>query len=307
MERLPDVRERVLGDTPLGTVWSSVPSVLGPRRVEVPTGLRAGDHVCWAFADAGDFSATVLPFFDEGRRLGEQLLLVGASQPALLDALRAFPERDGMLAAGHLQLWGGAEGSDTGPELDGGAHLRALHSEALAALARGRTGLRVAADATPLARGGPHACRQLHVFERLADAMLGDVAMTELCLYDQSLGEEVLGPVSVLHPHQHWGEHEALAYLCGRGPWLSLHGEVDVTQADDLMRALVDVTCEAPGEVVLDLADLRFLDVAGARMLARAAGLLEEVGVTLRLVRPSRLVSRPLELFDLADGPAVSP
>jgi anti-anti-sigma factor len=274
--------------------------------VEVPTGLRAGDHVCWAFADAADFSSTVLLFLDEGRRLGEQLLLVGASQPALLDALGGLPQRDEMLEAGQLQLWGVAEGSDSGPELDPSAHVRALHGEALAALARGRTGLRVAADATPLARRGPQVRRQLHVYERLADAMLSDVAMTELCLYDESLGEEVLGPVTVLHPHQHWGEHEALAYLCGRGPWFSLHGEVDVTLADDLLRALLDVTCEAPGEVVLDLSELRFLDVAGARMLARATGLLGEIGVQLRLVRPSRLVSRSLELFDLADGSAVS-
>jgi anti-anti-sigma factor len=81
---------------------------------------------------------------------------------------------------------------------------------------------------------------------------------------------------------------------------------VDVTQADDLLRALVDVTCEVPGEVVVDLAELRFLDVAGARTLATVAGLLTEVGVQLRLVRPRRLVRRCLEMFDLAVAPPVS-
>jgi anti-anti-sigma factor len=280
--------------------------MIGPRRVEVPTGLRAGDHVCWAFADATDFSATVLPYFDEGRRRGEQLLLIGASRPALLDALVSLPGRDELLDAGQLQLWGVADGSDTVPEFDPSAHLRALQTEADAALGRGRSGLRVASDASLVARRGAHACRQLHVYERLADAMLDSVAMTLLCLYDLALGKGVLGPVTLLHPHQHWGEHEAVAYLCGRGPWLSLHGEVDVTQAGDLLRALVDVTCEAPGEVVVDLAELRFLDVAGARMLATAVGLLAEVGVQLRLARPRRLVRRCLEMFDLAVAPPVS-
>ena len=272
--------------------------------MDVSTGLRSGDHVCWAFADAAELSATVLPYFDEGRLLGEQLLLVGASQPALLGALDALPQRDEMLDAGQLQVWGIAEGSE--PGFDARTHLRAMRGEALAALAKGRTGLRVAADATPLARRGPQVCRQLHVYERLADAMLGDVAMTELCLYEESLGKEVLGPVTVLHPHQRWDGHHTLAYLGGRGPWFALHGEVDVSLADDLLRALVDVTSEAPGEVVVDLSELRFLDVAGARTLAKATRLLEDVGVQLRLVRPSRLVSRSLQLFDLADGPAVS-
>jgi anti-anti-sigma factor len=102
------------------------------------------------------------------------------------------------------------------------------------------------------------------------------------------------------------GDRDPLAHLSGRGPWLSLHGEVDVTQADCVLRALLDIAREAPGEVVLDLAGLEFLDIAGARMLATAAHLLAEVGVQLRMVRARRLVGRCLELFDVAESPAVS-
>ena len=64
------------------------------RQLEAPTGLRPGDHVCWTFTDDADFSAVVLPYLDEGRRLAEQLLLTGASRPALLHALAPLPERD---------------------------------------------------------------------------------------------------------------------------------------------------------------------------------------------------------------------
>ena len=44
--------------------------------------------------------------------------------------------------------------------------------------------------------------------------------MTALCLYDASLGPDVLGPVTLLHPGQHSGEEEALAHLSGRDPRL---------------------------------------------------------------------------------------
>jgi anti-anti-sigma factor len=277
--------------------------VTAPRRLEAPTGLRPGDHICWTFADATDFSAAVLPYFDEGRRLGEQLLLVGASRPPLLHALASLPERDEMLTSRQLEVRALADSLDPDRDLEPVEQVEALCGEVEAALQRGRTGLRIAADATVLAAGSrPDQRRRLLVYERLADAMIGGLAVTALCLYDAALGKDVLGPVAVLHPGQHCGEREALAHLSGRGPWLSLHGEVDVTQADDVLRALVDIACAAPGEVVLDLADLEFLDVAGARMLAGAVRLLAEVGVQVRVIGAQGLVGRCLELFDMAHG-----
>jgi anti-anti-sigma factor len=283
----------------------SVAGVTALRRLEAPTGLRSGDHVFWTFASASDFSAAVLPFLDEGRRLGEQLLLTGASRPALIDVLESLPQRAEMLASGQLEVRSVTEIVDPARGLEPVEQVQSVRSEVEAALGRGRTGLRVAADVTALARRGPDERRQLHVYERLADAMTATVALTAMCLFDTSLGDEVLGPIAVLHPDQHHGEREPLGYLSGRGPWLSLRGEVDIGLADAVLRALVDVARDSPGEVVLDLADLQFLDVAGARMLATAASLLAEIGVDVRLVRARRLVGYCLELFNLADGQAV--
>jgi anti-anti-sigma factor len=279
--------------------------VTAPRKLEAPTGLRPGDHVCWTFADAADFSAAVLPFLDEGRRRGEQLLLIGSSQPELLRILAPLPGRDDLIASGQLQVQGTDSVYASGGTLLPTEQVAAYRSLVGEALERGRTGLRVAADVTPLARPEPDAQRRLHVYEQLADAMMGTVPMTALCLYDSSLGAEVLGPVALLHPDQHSGEQEPLAHLSGRSPSLSLHGEVDVTQADGLLRALVDVAGGTPGEVVLDLSDLRFLDVAGARALARAADVLRGQGVQLRLVRVPRVAARCLGLFGLSGGGTV--
>ncbi|WP_091214944.1 MEDS domain-containing protein [Geodermatophilus siccatus] len=275
------------------------------RRLDAPMGLRPGDHVCWTFVDAADFRAAVLPFLDEGRRLGEHLLLVGASRPELLRALAPLPGRDEMLASGQLEVRSTAEVYASGEQLSPAEQVAAYRSLVDAALARGRTGLRVAADVTPLVRGGDDGRTRLHVYEQLADALMGSVAMTALCLYEASLGAEVLGPVTLLHPDQHCGEEEPLAHLSGRGRALSLHGEVDVTQADGLVRALVDVARGTPGEVVLDLSDLRFLDVAGARALARAAQVLRAADVQLRLVRAPRTAVRCLGLFGLDGGETV--
>ena len=267
-----------------------------------PTGLHPGDHVCWTFTDTADFSSAVLPFLDEGRRRGERLLLAGESQAALSAVMSALPERAAMLASGQLQIRTTAEIYGSGRELDPVARVQNFRSEVDIALDRGHTGLRVAADVSALARGGPEERRQLHIYERLADALIGSVPATGMCLYDASLGDDVLGPLAVLHPVQHRGLQEPLGHLSGRGPRLALHGELDHSLVDDVFPALVDLACGAPGEVVLDLSDLDFLDVAGARMLARAVRLLAEVGVELRLAGARRPVDRCLELFDAVNG-----
>jgi anti-anti-sigma factor len=306
-------RPRVRG-TSAAAAWPSrdggcggtVAGVTAPRRLDAPTGLRPGDHVCWTFADAADLSAAVLPFLDEGRRLDEQLLFIGASRPELLRVLAPLPTRDELLADGQLQVHGTDVVYGSGEQRSPEGRVTAYRILVAEAHQRGRTGLRVAADVTSLTRQGVGARRQLHVYEHLADAMMGTVPMTALCLYDAALGEDVLGPVTLLHPDQHSGS-EALAHLSGRGSSLSLHGEVDVTQADDLLRALVDVACDAPGEVVLDLSGLRFLDVAGARALARATRLLRGADVHLRLVGAPRTAARCLALFGLGGGGDVVP
>ena len=66
-----------------------------------------------------------------------------------------------------------------------------------------------------------------------------------------------------------------------------------------MFTALFDLACAAPGEVYLDLSDLTFLDLAGARTLARTTRLLTDVDVRLRLVGAQPLVARVLHLADL--------
>lgn len=263
---------------------------------EVPTGLRHGDHVCWTFSGPDQFAGAVVPFLAEGRERGEQLLVTGSSRDVLREAVRGLPDVDALLATGQLELWATAEVYASAAELDPAAQVRIFRDRVDAALAAGRTGLRVAADISPLAAAPEHR-PDLHRFERLADELAGSAALTGMCLYDAALGEDVLGPLLVLHPVQHHDDRPALVHLSGRGPRLSLCGEVDCSVAADVLPALLHLARSGPLEAVLDLSALEFLDVAGARALADAQAALAAAGVTLRLTGARRVVTRCLELF----------
>src|SRR3954453_13523514 len=146
---------------------SSVPGMTALRQLASPTGLRPGDHVFWTFDGPSEFSAVVLSYLDEGRRLGEQLLLTGASRVPLLDALASLPERDEMLASGQLEVRSVTETVDPARGLEPVERVESFRSEVGAALERGHPGLRVASDATALARRGSVKRRELHAYERL--------------------------------------------------------------------------------------------------------------------------------------------
>jgi hypothetical protein len=124
--------------------------------------------------------------------------------------------------------------------------VQAFRAELDAALDRGRAGLRVAADITALAEGTLESRRQLHVYERLADTLIGSSALTGMCLYDAALGDEVLGPLTVLHAVQRHGERQPLAHLSGRGARLALHGEIADHLAGPVFTALFDLASAVP-------------------------------------------------------------
>jgi anti-anti-sigma factor len=79
---------------------------------------------------------------------------------------------------------------------------------------------------------------------------------------------------------------------------LQLAGEADLHTAPLLSKALSTIRPDRNGDFVVDLVELRFIDVATAELLIEAAEQLSPSG-TLRLVYPQRAVSRVLHLLRL--------
>jgi anti-sigma B factor antagonist len=83
-------------------------------------------------------------------------------------------------------------------------------------------------------------------------------------------------------------------------------GEIDILSAPDLREALLPAF-DAASSVVLDLSGVSFLGSSGLAVLVEARDQAERSRHQLRLVRPSRVVSRALEatglleLFDIDD------
>ena len=85
------------------------------------------------------------------------------------------------------------------------------------------------------------------------------------------------------------------------GVTLSLAGELDLASADYLREHVATLlrAGSSPPHVIIDVAGLTFVDVAGVRALADAAARLAEVGGSLRLARASSQLTRLLRLLGL--------
>jgi anti-anti-sigma factor len=88
----------------------------------------------------------------------------------------------------------------------------------------------------------------------------------------------------------------------GDGPdVLLLSGELDLAGASAMRAAMEDLVSAPRDRVVLDLSDLAFIDVGGARAIQRASERLVAEGATVTIRRPQPPVRRLLALFGL-DG-----
>lgn len=82
------------------------------------------------------------------------------------------------------------------------------------------------------------------------------------------------------------------------GRRLSVAGEVDVSCADELRAAIDAQIAEGvTGELVVDLAEVPYIDSTGIGVLVGAAHRVSEAGGTLVVARPQRNVARVLGLL----------
>jgi anti-sigma B factor antagonist len=88
---------------------------------------------------------------------------------------------------------------------------------------------------------------------------------------------------------------------------LSLRGELDVASAAFLMEHLTLVNESGVAEVVLDLAELSYIDPSGLSVLAVQKRRADASGVALRLTSPTAFVRQILDVTGLIDFLDVTP
>lgn len=82
---------------------------------------------------------------------------------------------------------------------------------------------------------------------------------------------------------------------------VALHGEVDVVTVDQVRVALTDAIAAAPKHIVVDLADLSFIDSTGLGAIVFGFQRCRDQGIAFRLARPTRGVRQILVLSGLLE------
>ena len=90
----------------------------------------------------------------------------------------------------------------------------------------------------------------------------------------------------------------------GEARTVRLVGELDASNADELLDALRPQLGEG-GDLVLNIAELSFIDSMGLRSLLQIATRLEKTGKLL-LQSPQRPVARTIELLGLEQAPNIA-
>jgi anti-anti-sigma factor len=276
-----------------------------------PAGVEDADHVCWAYADDALFEAAAVRFLQAGLDRGERLMWVG---DGVTERLRrsggALADVDELQARGALELLPLATGYAATEHFSPDAQLAFYDARTRRARDDGFTGLRVVAEVTALASDPLHAGDFLR-WEHLADEFVASGAgFSAFCAYSTAdLPDRVLDDAAAVHPvsavpgaappFRLWFERD------GRGARIAVAGEVDVVTADRFCRLVEGTHVDAP-VVVLDLSQVTFIDLAGARAVAAVGRVVAARGARLEVAGASRLFRRMWRICGFAGHAEVS-
>jgi MEDS: MEthanogen/methylotroph, DcmR Sensory domain/STAS domain len=265
---------------------------------EVPVS-GPGDHLCWVYEDDTAFDEEAHAFLVGGLARGDRLLCVGERVIESLRAPGAFPsDLSDLVARGAVETLTLAEAYEVAGQFLPEQQLAYYDDATQRARAAGHRGLRVIAEVSALATE-PAQRADLVRWEHIADAFAArDSGFSAMCAYRADLGRDALADVASVHPLVHAPDDTSSFRLFARGDGLVLAGSVDTFSSDRLARVLTGIV--VPGEVVvLDLAELEFVDVAACRVIARWAAGLADRTVTVEVVGSSALLRRMWRVLGL--------
>ncbi|WP_219415912.1 MEDS domain-containing protein [Pseudonocardia nigra] len=256
-------------------------------------GYGPHDHLCLAYDDAAEFRDSALRFLADGLARGQRVQYVAGRASADLAA-----EIDGLAAGrpGAVHVRSLLNTYRTDAVVEPAVQVQAYAALTEEALADGFTGLRVAADATPLVRD-PDRLDAFARYEHLVDRYMVTAPFSAMCAYDRTaLGPEVVAQVACMHPSAGAGVTPFRLYASGHAA-AALDGELDIHTRDRFASAL-ERAALAPsgGELVLDATGLTFVD---HRTVLALAELARRLGATVVLRTALGTVRRLVTLLDV--------
>lgn len=266
-------------------------------------GFGPHDHLCWDYDEPGELRSRVLEFLGDGLAQGQRVhYYVADNTTPMWDDLRALDKRTGAHRADAMQVkfWGDRYAN--GAAVDPIAQVRTFASAVEDALAAGFTGLRFAAEMTPLVRT-PEQLDAVARCEHLVDRYMTSHPLSALCAYNRAeLGQETIAQLACLHPTVSSDTVPFRLHASANGVAAVLSGELDSTSHDVFTTALrwADLR-PTGGELVIDATKLEFIDHRSLLTLAAhardcAATAVLQTGFTL-----TNNAARMIEVLDLND------
>lgn len=272
------------------------------RALDRAVDLAPGDHVSWAYGDLRGLRRVCVETFAEGAARGEQLVYIGdTGHGGLWDDLADLDGRDELRESGRLRVHDVSELYQVSGSFVPQLQVETFRAEAQRAVREGYAGLRVVGDVTGLVAHDT-LWPAFVDYELSLEAMYAVTPVLGICVFDRTRVGERWREVSCLHRIQHIaGGEPTFALTCSTGV-VRLAGEVDAGSVDELRRLLDAVLAATTGMLELNLADLTFLDVAGARVLAQVRDRMASEGRQLLLTGVCRSAGVALSAFDLKGG-----
>ena len=235
--------------------------------------MRPHDHIGWVFQGEAGFEELACPFLAEGAARGEMLMYIAESpRPATAARLRDRYGSRVIKIARIADVYGVSGMIDPAVQ-------RATFAGALAgALAAGFSGIRVAADNTPLVADEARLEAWIR-WEHVADRFMADNPVTGLCAFDgRRVDVNRLRHLATLHPLSAASDPEPQFRMYSDGASLCLEGHVDSFAVAQIPVALDALPRDT--RVLIDLSAVTLMSRATLTGLRRLAG--RGVPVTVR-------------------------
>lgn len=272
---------------------------------------RAGDHCCLSFDSDAEQRDVVAAYVRDGLEQHDKVVYFAAGEPTTVLGFLAEGgiEPGPCLESGQLRVLSPLEGFFAHGAFDPDVMVSALRKMATEALDEGYHTFRATGEASAV-RTWPCFERLLE-YERKVDVVYADRNTVGLCQYDRRMFSAAELRAAEDAHSVHVGPdpiyRDSLLSITRTydPPGLRIVGEIDSSRGH-IWRDALAAEAEATGDDVhLDVSGLRFVDVGGARLLARTADELGRRRCRLLLHRISEEPRRLLRLTGWEQLPAL--